>query len=244
MESHKLMFELSHPERLKILHIINEKPMRLSHISRELDVTTAEVSRHLDRLGNAKLIERDSDSNYNLTPFATIVLSEVANFDFLIKNVDYFLSHDLFSIPDHLHWFNAMAKGEFRGGTLEISSMIKETSANAKKFVYVMSEEVMRLLVELDCKKNDDGVIFRKIYPKDTDFPSEYMDRLDDNFQLRTLEKLPLALKMNEKIAGVALHDMSGKVDLSMGLVGEEESFRKWVNAIFDYYWGKAKSVV
>ncbi len=244
MESHKLMFELSYPERLKILHILDEKPMRLSHISKELDVTTAEVSRHLDRLVNAKLIERDSESNYNLTPFATIILTEMSNLDFLIKNVDYFLSHDLSSIPDHLQWFNAMAKGEFRGGTLEISSMIKETSANAEKFVYVMSEEVMRLLVELDCKKHEEGVVFKKIYPKNTDFPPEYMDRLNDTFQLRTLEKIPLALKMNEKIAGVALHDMSGKVDLSMGLVGEEESFRKWVNAIFDYYWGKAKPVV
>jgi predicted transcriptional regulator len=238
------MFELSHPERLKILHILDEKPMRLSHISKELDITTAEVSRHLDRLGNARLIERDPDSNYNLTPFAIIVLSEMANFDFLIENVEYFLSHDMVSIPDHLHWYNAMSKGEFRGGTLEISSMIKETSANAKKYVYVMSEEVMRVLVELDCQKHDSGVIFKKIYPKGTDFPPEYMDRLDDTFQLRTMEKLPLALKMNEKIAGVALHDMSGKVDLSMGLVGEEESFRKWVGAIFDYYWGKAKSVV
>ncbi|MEE9151320.1 MAG: winged helix-turn-helix domain-containing protein [Thermoplasmata archaeon] len=241
METHNLMFELSHPERLKILRILKKKPMRLSHISKKLDVTTAEVSRHLERLGNARLIEKDSESNYNITPFATIILFEVSNFDFLIKNIDYFLSHILSSIPEHLYWFNSMAKGGFSKGTLETSSMIKEVSVNAKKFIYVISDEIMRGLVDIDCKKNDEGVVFKKIYPKNAQIPPEYEARIGKSFEIRTLEEIPFGLKMTDKIAGVALRDLLGKVDYSLSMVGEDESFRKWVGAIFDHFWGKAK---
>ncbi len=111
MESYSLLFELSHPGRLNILHILKEEPMRLSQLSKRLEVTTAEVSRHLDRLGKTRLIKRDSENIYSITSFAAIILSEVAKFDFLTKHIDYFLKHDLSIIPGHLHWFNSMAQG-------------------------------------------------------------------------------------------------------------------------------------
>ena len=182
MESHGLMFELSHPERINILHLLKEKPRRLSQLSKELDVNTAEVSRHLDRLGKAGLIDRDSSNNYNLTTFANIILSEVSKFDFLTTNIEYFLKHDVSCIPEHLHWFNVMAKGSLSKGTLETTSLIKETSENAEKFVYVISNEVMRGMVDIDCKKNDKGVVFKKIYPRDAPIPGEYESRMGESF--------------------------------------------------------------
>jgi predicted transcriptional regulator len=241
MESYGLMFELSHPERLKMLKMLSENHMRLSQISNNLEVTTAEVSRHLDRLTKARLIERDSDNFFRITPFANIVLSEYSNFEFLTKNLDYFINHNMTLLPAHLHWFNFMSKGEFVTGTLEISSMIKETSVNAKKHIRVISEEVMRGLVELDCKRNDEGISYRKIYPKDAEFPDEYTSRLGDNFEIKTLDYIPLALKMSEKMGGLVLRDMSGKVDYSCGIVGEDQEFMQWIEAVFDYFWKKAK---
>ncbi len=244
MESHGLMFELSHPERINILHLLKEKPLRLSQLSKELEVNTAEVSRHLDRLGKAELINRDSGSNYNLTPFANIILSEVSKFDFLTKNIEYFLKHDISCIPEHLHWLNAMAKGRLSEGTLETTSLIKETSDNAEKFVYVISNEVMRGIVDIDCKKNDEGVVFKKIYPREAKLPVEYESRMGESFEIKNLEEVPIGLKMNEKFAGVGLMDTNGRVDLSVVMIGEDESFRRWVNAIFDYYWKKAKPIL
>ncbi len=137
-----------------------------------------------------------------------------------------------------------MAKSGFTKGTIKISSMIKEASLSATKFIYVISDEIMRGLVEIDCKKNDEGVVFKKIYPKDAQIPSEYEARISENFEIRTLKEIPLALKMNENIAGLALRELSGKVDYSFGMTGEDESFRKWVGAIFDYYWEKAKPIL
>ncbi|UCG71101.1 MAG: ArsR family transcriptional regulator, partial [Thermoplasmata archaeon] len=36
MKSTSLMFELSHPERLKILKLLSENPMRLSELSKKI----------------------------------------------------------------------------------------------------------------------------------------------------------------------------------------------------------------
>jgi predicted transcriptional regulator len=243
MESHGLMFELSHPERLHILHLLEQKPMRLSQISNKLKITTAEVSRHLDRLSKARLIDRDSESNFHVTPFSQLILAEVARFDFMTKNIDFFLNHDLSRIPGHLHWLGSMATGGFTQGTLETSSMIKDISVKAEEYIYVISAEVMRGMVEIDCQRHDEGVILRKIYPKDADIPDEYIDRQGESFKIRTLENVPLGLKITEKMGGVALRDVAGKVDYSMALVGEDEVFRRWVMAIFDHYWAEAQPV-
>ena len=241
MESHGLLFELSHPERLHILNLLKKEPMRLSQISKKLKITTAEVSRHLDRLSKAKLIDRDSESSFYITPFSSIILAEVARFDFMTGNIDFFLNHDMSLIPEHLHWLDSMATGEFTQGTLETSSLIKDISVNAEDYIYVISAEVMRGMVDIDCRRYDEGVIFRKIYPEDAEISEEYRTRLGENFEIRTLENVPLGLKMSEKMGGVALRDTAGKVDYSMGLVGEHESFRRWVRAIFDHYWSQAK---
>ena len=244
MESHGLMFELSHPERLKMLQMLKDVPMRLSQISKKLDVTTAEVSRHLDRLNKAKLIERDSGNNYHLTSFAEAVLSEFLNFEFLAQNTDFFIGHDLSTLPHHLHWFHSMSKGKFISGTLEVSSLIKDLSVNARKYIHVISEEVMRGLVDLDCKRNDEGIHFKKIYPKDADLPREYIDRIGDTFEIKTLDSIPLGFKMNEKTAGLVLRDTKGNLDYSKGFIGEDESYRLWTEAIFDYFWKRAKTIL
>lgn len=244
METHSLLFELSHPGRLNILHLLKEEPMRLSHLSKKLDVTTAEVSRHLERLGKSNLIERDSENTYSITSFAAIILSEVSKLDFLTKHIDYFIKHDLSIIPTHLHWFNSMAQGQISKGTLETTSLIKDASVDARKFVYVISDQVMRGIVTIDCKKNEDGVVFKKIYPKGSDLPPEYESRMGETFDIRTLEDVPLGLKLNEKLAGVALRDSSEKVDYSEIMVGEDEAFRKWVIALFDYYWENSKPIL
>ncbi|UCF08041.1 MAG: ArsR family transcriptional regulator, partial [Thermoplasmata archaeon] len=220
---------------------LREEPMRLSALSKKLEITTAEVSRHLDRLSKAKLIDRDSDSNYSITPFSAIIIGEIAKLEFLTKNIDFFLAHDLSHLPEHLHWLDSMAKGSFTSGTLETSSIIKEASINAEEYIHVISVEVMRGLVELDSKKNDEGVVIKKIYPEDADIPKEYRSRTGESFEIRTLKMVPLGLKMTEKMAGVAIRDARGKVDYSMGLIGEDESFRRWVDAIFGHFWKEAE---
>lgn len=45
-----LLFEISGEERLRIIHLLDEKSRKLSGMTRILDITTSETSRHLSRL--------------------------------------------------------------------------------------------------------------------------------------------------------------------------------------------------
>ncbi len=137
-----------------------------------------------------------------------------------------------------------MAQGRISKGTLETTSLIKDASVDARRYVHVISDQVMRGMVEIDCKKNEEGVVFKKIYPKGVKLPAEYESRMGKNFEIRTLKAIPLGLKINEKLAGVALRDSSEKVDYSEIMLGEDEFFRKWVSALFDHYWEESKPIL
>ena len=64
----RLLFELSSSERMNLLKKLQKQRMKLSHVSEKLDMTITEASRHLQRLSEAKLIQKDVDWLYGLTP--------------------------------------------------------------------------------------------------------------------------------------------------------------------------------
>jgi predicted transcriptional regulator len=240
MESTSLMFELSHSERLKMLHILRENPMRLSELSKKMDVTTAEVSRHMERLVKARFIEKNSDNYYKITRFGIVILNEFSNIDYLAQNADFVLNHNLTAIPPELQWFNSMATGRFIEGALEITSLMWEYNTEADKYIYVMSDQIMRALVEITCKKIDEGVEVRKIYPNEAEIPSDYLKKIKENHEIRTMDDVPLAMILTDKIAAFCFKGENGSIDFSSSLEGDNEIFRRWAGVVFDYFWKKA----
>jgi len=59
MKLSSLLFELSHPWRLKVLLLIAEEGQRHSYIAQKLEISPQETTRHLSRLQDAKLIEKE-----------------------------------------------------------------------------------------------------------------------------------------------------------------------------------------
>jgi predicted transcriptional regulator len=235
------MFELSHTERLKMLGMLKDKPKRLSELSKSMDVTTAEVSRHMERLVKAKLVEKNGDNYYKLTPFAFMILIEYSNIEYLTQNIDFFLHHHLTTVPPELQWFAAMAEGELVDGALEVTSQIWDHVNGAKKYIYVISDQIMRAMVDKTCKKIDSGVVVKKIYSHDAEIPVEYLKRTKKNHEIRILNDIPLALIVTDKDAGFSFRGENGNIDFSTSLKGDNESFRRWANAIFEYFWKKAR---
>jgi predicted transcriptional regulator len=238
------MFELSHQERLKMLNILKEKSMRHSELSKSLDVTPTEVSRHLERLVKAKLVKKNGDNYYGLTSFASIILTEFSNIEFLTQNIDFFLNHNLTLLPPELQWFAAMADGELVEGALEITSIIIDYNEESKKYIHVMSDQVMRAVVDLTCKKIESGVDVKKIYSSDAAIPPEYLKTNNENHEIRTLEDIPLAMIITDKRAGFCFRGENGHIDFSSILVGENDIFRRWANAVFEYFWKKAQPIL
>jgi predicted transcriptional regulator len=78
---------------------IQKQRLKLSHISKRLDMTVTEASRHLQRLSEAKLVEKDVEGLYKLTPFGELTLSLLPSFDFISKHRDYFTTHTISHLP-------------------------------------------------------------------------------------------------------------------------------------------------
>lgn len=85
MKLSSLLFELSHPWRLKVLLLIAEEGQRHSYIAKKLKISPQETTRHLSRLQDAKLIKKDAQGFYRLTNYGKAVLSLLPGFEFLAE---------------------------------------------------------------------------------------------------------------------------------------------------------------
>ncbi|MDQ3851366.1 MAG: hypothetical protein M3299_00865 [Thermoproteota archaeon] len=72
---------------------------RSTQLTAKLSATSHEASKHLMRLRNAKHIVKDSDGFFTLTTLGKIIANLLPSIRFLAQNRDYFLSHDISSLP-------------------------------------------------------------------------------------------------------------------------------------------------
>ena len=244
MNAQELMFELSHPRRLKTLHLLSQKPHRLTDLSKSLDLTSAEISRHLGRLSDARLLTKDAKGRYSLSHFGNIVLNELSNIEFLTKNIQYFSTHDLTVIPDDLRLLSAISECRFVEGALEIMSMVDDLSRDADRSVHIITDQVMRSMVDINFQKAEEGLEVKIIFQKDIDGLEPFQGKKSKTMEVRLLEEVNLGLKFNEKTAGMALPDLNGKVDFNSAMISEKSKFLEWAGLLFDYYWQKASPMV
>lgn len=242
MDDHELMFELSHPGRLEALRILSKKPHRLTDISKALDLTSAEISRHLGRLTKAQLIIKDGDGRYSLTPFGGIILQELSSLRFVTKNNLYFSTHDFSAVPEELGLLSAISTCELVQGTLEIMSMVEDLTKNAKKRIHIISDQPMRSMVSNNVQKARKGVQIKIIYQKDMDIPEEYRPKKGKSIEVRLIDEVRFSMKSNEKVGGLVLPDLNGKIDYDFALMRDDPQFVRWLEFLFDYFWQKAES--
>jgi predicted transcriptional regulator len=217
VENHEMMFELSHPERIRILNTLKEKPMRMSHLSKKLKLTTAEVSRHLERLRKVQLIEKKS-GEYLLSSLGNITLYELTNIDFIIKNREYFLGHDLSVIPEKLLCIEPISKASVMEGTMDIMDLIKDLTEESEDYLLIMSARALKTVVDVTMERLDQGVSCRVIYQDNVEIPGEYLRYRKNTLEIRTIDTVPIALKLNEKRGGLVLPDFSGRLDFGFAL--------------------------
>lgn len=95
----ELLFILASRDRLTLFSEIGVEKHRSSQLTAKLSATSQEASKHLMRLRNARLIEKDSEGFFTLTTVGKIIVNLLPSIRFLAQNRDYFLSHDISSLP-------------------------------------------------------------------------------------------------------------------------------------------------
>jgi predicted transcriptional regulator len=236
----KLLFELSSNERMNVLLGLQKQRMKLSHISKKLDMTVTEASRHLQRLSEAKLIQKDVDGSYGLSPFGTLTLSLLLGLNFVSENRQYFLEHDVSYLPSEfisrIGELSASSLGtrDIMTGFRLAEIMLQEAS----EYIWILSDQVLTSGVPIIGEKVKSGVEFRFIFPENLVPPPGV--KPVPGTQRRNLSRVEEIILMTDKEAWFGFPDLNGKIDYAL-FIGKDPRFHKWCRDLFQYRWEQAK---
>ena len=237
----KLLFELSSSERMNLLLKLQKQKMKLSHISEKLDMTITETSRHLQRLSEAKLIQKDVDGLYGLTHFGNLTLSLISGICFISRNTQYFVEHDLSHLPPEF----VERIGELSSippGTSDVMTSFRLSEImlqQASEYMWIMSDQILTSTLPIIGERMRNGVEFRFIFPEHIVPPPGV--KPEPRAQRRRLPKVEEIILMTEKEAMFGFPDLNGKMDYAL-LVGKDADSHKWCKDLFLHRWDKGIS--
>src|SRR5215831_15160638 len=203
----KLLFDISSSDRLTLLFAIRKENLRLTQLAEKIGATIQETSRHLGRLTDAKLIEKNTDGSYNVTSYGRLVLILLSSYNFLSKNKDYFLSHDISFLPQE--FVERIGELSVYGYSVNVSSVlrhIEQVISSANEYIWLMADQVVITGPSIAQTIGNRDVSISVIMPKSSLMPERYQHAqtlLGDRLELKLLpdEDAKVAIAMNEKIA-------------------------------------------
>jgi predicted transcriptional regulator len=237
--------ELAHSDRLRSLSLIEKERLKLTHISERLNLSMQETSRHLSRLRDTKLIGKDADGFYYLTPFGRITLHLLPGYSFILKNRDYFQDHDPSSLPHELiQRIGELEKYEPGKGVMQVLHMALIILGEAKEYVWILTDQVMTPTIPMIEEGYAKDVEFRILLPEQLTLPSGFQlpkPAPTSLIEVRWLDEVKVCVMMNEVLAGLCLPNSAGKIDFSTGFASRDSDFHRWCGDLFLHYWEKAK---
>jgi predicted transcriptional regulator len=250
-----LLFELSSTDRLDILFLLQKTPLKLSHISKKLDFTVQETSRNITRLSDAKMISKEVDGAFHLTPYGEESLNILSGFQFLFKNREYFIAHTLDRVPDMFRAsLGILDRCKYVGDVMVSFHNIENMIAEATEFVWILTDQILSSTIPYLIQAIERGTQFRLLMPRNY-IPSADIRKLVDSsiferasrskkLENRFLETIDVFLCISEKrVAALAFPTLKRRFDYT-GFRAENESVVEWSKSLFTYYWNEATTQV
>lgn len=238
-----------------LLYLVEGKKL-LSEIRDELKVSSTTAIHALRELEKENLISQDKDRNYALTKISKIITLKLTDFvdaiEALKKHEDFWLTHDLSGIPEHL-----LAKIE----ALRDSTLLKDTATNifkvhtsfvnllasAKKIKGISSifvPEYPTLFEELILKKKADveliltKEVLEKVLEKvDEKTLKEILADKSSKFKLYVTEKdAKAAFTVTDYFLSLGLFHVDGTYDYNRDLISYDKRAIEWGNELFEWY--------
>ena len=235
-----LFYELASEDRIAILKELCLSQLKMQDIARKLDLTATEASRQLQRMSQAKLLERGPEGTYSTTQLGKLLLTLSASMELVYKNDDYFLAHDMTQIP--LPFVNRI--GELSQAVLVADlnldlarweSLIK----SAKDYVWVMTPQAMGHLSRIMSDKLLEGIKLRSIFCENIRESKASLPS-GKNVERKLLPAVPVIMIISEKEASISFPRLDGNVDYP-SFFGTDSTFLKWAKDLYLYYWEQAK---
>jgi predicted transcriptional regulator len=235
----RLFFELASESRLSILREINGKKGKMREIARKLDLSTTDAFRQLQRLSDALLVEKQTDGNYEITQYGTLVLKLSDSLELLFKHKAFFSSHNFKTIPSQfLDRIGELSKAEFSPDIMASINVVQRIIKEADQYTWAAASEQPLSIRPILAESIPRGVkykfLFHKQYiPTDPIFPG-----MERSLEWRAMEGIPVNIVISEKEAGISFCLRDGRTDYG-GFFGKDPIFTNWVKELFQFYWAK-----
>jgi predicted transcriptional regulator len=238
-------------DRLTLLsEIAIEKKRRLSQLTTKLSATPQETSKHLVRLRDAKLIEKDSEGFFGLTAFGKIIVNLVPSFRFLTQNREYFLSHDISSLPlEFIERLGELQGGQYVDKVGSVLAHIQQVAQGAEKYIWLMADHRLgdqEYVTKSGKLESSSTLTWRVIVPASSSInwtevrrtAGTHKGRIEYHL-IEDPNDIKAGMALNEKIAGFTFPDITGKIDFNSGFRSNNPLFRKWCQDLFVFHWNK-----
>jgi predicted transcriptional regulator len=237
----KTLFELASDRRVSILFEVEKNSLKMQQIARALDMNVTETFRHLQRLSDAKLIEKKVDGTYSITSLGKLTIGLLSNLDFILRYADYFLEHDFSCLPyEFVNRLGELSNGEFCGDTLTTLNRVRTMVFDAEERIWTISEQSVSDHVEVANEKVSKGLQFRFIMQENLAKTIKIAPEVEHLKERRWLERTCVTLLITEKESVVHFRRHNGEMHY-VGFFGRDERFRKWTRDLFMYYWDRAE---
>jgi len=248
-----LFFELSNEHRHGILLLLQEKAMRITDISNEMGLNNPEIRRHISRLRDVRLIQRDVDGFYHLTPFGEVVLRQLRELEFTSRHREYLTSHSLANLPlDFIRRMGDLGESTLTADIMDFLYKIEAVIRESEDYVWFNVDQYPVTALSSIIEALGRGVEFRTIEQEDqTASPHLVLQTPDDVQALsrarstplieqRTSDRADVILYLSEKSCALAFPDVEGKFDYR-GFTAKDERALRWCRDLFHHYWEAAE---
>jgi predicted transcriptional regulator len=249
----ELLFLIASIDRLTLLLEIHSEKRRLTHLAAKLSATPQETSKHLRRLRDAKLIEKDSEGFFSLTALGNIILNILPALKFVIQNGNYFLSHDLSSLPlEFIERLGELQEFEYDERVGFVLAYTQRVVQDAEEYIWLMADHPLGNEEYVGGKKLEiSNVTWRVIIPAGSSVDwtrlrssvGDHKGRIEYAL-IEDSNEIHAGIALNEKIAGLTFPDITGKLDFNSGFRGSDLLFHKWCYDLFVFHWNKARKKV
>lgn len=237
-----LLFELSNVDRLKILLKLQSEEFRMSKIAQKLELSVQETSRHLSRLGDSKMISKEPDGNYRITPYGQLSIELISGLEFISNNQEYFMHHKLLQIPESfVKRAGALRKCSYTDDVMLAFHKTEIIIQEAERYVWIMSNQILMSTLPFLEEALKRKVELKLILPEDLIPPAGFkpLPQMGELIKRRTLKKIDTIIISSEKEARIAFPTIENKMD-QIGFGTKDKDSLNWCKDLFQYYWEKA----
>jgi len=217
--------------------------MKLTHLSEKLNLQVQETARHLSRLSDAKLILKDVDGLYHVTPYGDHVIRLLPGFEFLRKYRNYFLTHKSTHLPEEfVSRIGELSKCTFTDDIMVAFQEAKTLFEEVKERIWILSDHIIPSTPPYLESAMKRGVKVKLLLLEDLVFPPgfEPIPFIPNRIERKILERVGVDLFLSEKKGLIAFPTLEGKIDHT-GFISVDEMSNKWLSDLFEYHWERAK---